>query len=139
MQEEERELFTEEEVREAGAKIKRRKAPGTYKIPQDIIKLVVDRFPRDCRNASNNALKQGKIRMILKEARLALVEKPKKDDSVIKAYRPLCVINTAGKFLEHMLCYRIHTDGDRRARGPIRRTIWVPPRKVNRGRHEEDG
>lgn len=115
------ELFTGEETLEAGKKIKGGKAPGTDGIPPDIIKLVVERFTLESKEALNNALKRGQIPRAFKEARLVLVEKPRKENSTNTTYRPLCMIGgpvgLATRISPWTVNGRRYDEGDRKGGG----------------------
>lgn len=108
-------LFTLEELQIAEERIKLKKAPGPDNVPSEVIKTIVKNFPHICQNLMNNLLIEGNFPKIWKEASLVLIEKEKKYGEVEIKYRPLCLINVLGKFLEQLLTKRmweeIHRSG----------------------------
>ena len=100
-------LFTMGELEEAVLTMKNRKAPGPDGIPAEVYKLVFRQRPELLLEAFNACLKEGIFPCRWKVARLALISKGKGDPELPSAYRPLCMLDTAGKVLEKLIRGRL--------------------------------
>ncbi|XP_078051844.1 uncharacterized protein LOC144477990, partial [Augochlora pura] len=101
--------FTERELTEAARSFHNRKAPGPDGIPAEVVKLAVRLFPRPMLNMLNACLGSGVWPVRWKIQRLALINKGKGQLSGPSAYRPICMVDTAGKLLEKMIRPRLLT------------------------------
>lgn len=99
--------ITIEEVAEAALRIKPNKAPGPDCIPATIIKEMILENPRIFQRILNNLWQEGQFPRIWKEARVVLIEKPKKNLNDISTYRPICLLNSLGKTYETLLNERL--------------------------------
>ena len=98
---------TVEEVIAAGKRIKTGKAPGPDGIPPEAIKLMISESPETFRKVSGALMGEGRFPVQWKDARLALIPKPGKPPGTPSAYRPLCLLNTAGKAFEAIIAARL--------------------------------
>lgn len=99
--------FTEAEIALAASKMRRRRAPRPDGIPAELVKVTVENFPRELLEMMNELLRMGIFPERWKIAKLVLIEKPGRDGELNRRYRPLCLLDTSGKLLEHMIAHRI--------------------------------
>lgn len=113
---EEFQLFTAAELERAVRSMKDKKAPGPDGIPSEVLKMVYHHNPEMLLRVYNACLKVGVFPSRWKVARLVLVSKGKGDPDSPSAYRPLCMLDTAGKLLERLIKHRlkeaVHAAGD---------------------------
>lgn len=95
--------FSIKELNEASAKLKTGKAPGPDGIPAEMVKELVQCCPVPLLRSINTILKKQKIPNHLKKARLFLLLKPDKPLDLDNSFRPLCLINSMGKLVEHLI------------------------------------
>ena len=95
--------------------MKSKKAPGPDGIPPEVIKAIILKNPEIIKSIMNKCLITGIFPAIWKKATLVLIEKPKKDPTQITAYRPICLLDTAGKFLESLLKKRLEEELNNRS------------------------
>lgn len=100
-------LFTEQELEAAAARLKANKAPGPDGIPVEVLKEIVNKRPRFLLNMYNSCLMDGVFPDSWKEQKLVLIAKGRGEPHDPSSYRPLCMLNTAGKLLEGLLKPRI--------------------------------
>jgi len=101
------EPFRSEELKSAVESLRNKKAPGPDGIPAEILKLVVEVNPDFLLATYNACLAEGIFCTIWKVARLVLIPKGKGDPGAPSSFRPLCMLDTAGKVLEKMLRTRL--------------------------------
>ena len=101
------EKVTREEVQEAGKKLRNKKAPGPDGVPPEAIKAVVKEVPELLASSFTALLEKGQFPGALKQARLVLIPKPKKNPEDKNTYRPLCLLNSISKLFEHIIKARI--------------------------------
>ena len=101
-------LFTEGELKAAVNSMKNGKAPGMDGIPSEVLKISIQSNPGLFLKMYNKCLKQGIFPKIWKRQRLALISKGKGDPLLASSYRPLCMLDTAGKVMEKLLKPRLH-------------------------------
>lgn len=101
--------FSERELAAAVKLLKNKKAPGPDGIPAEVLKLVAGNFPSFLLTMYNACLMEGTFPNRWKVQRLVLIPKGKGDPCAASAYRPLCMLDTAGKLLERMLLTRLQT------------------------------
>ena len=99
--------FTEEELQAAAQSLKNRKAPGPDQIPAEVLKAIAHHNPQLLLPMYNACLRQGLFPETWKKQRLVLISKGKGEPATPAAYRPLCMLDTAGKLLEKMLKPRL--------------------------------
>lgn len=121
--------FTQEELAQAVAKLKEKKAAGPDGLPPEIVKLFATNFSELCLNMMNNLLIAGYFPETWKEARLVLIEKEKKPGQDIAEHRPLCLISALGKLLEHLLLIRLTEDIENDG-GLAEHPAWIPEGSV---------
>lgn len=100
--------FSLEELQRAAGSMKKGKAPGPDGIPSEILKLVVDTCPDLLLRMYNACLKAGVFPARWKQAKLVLLNKGKgghPDEP--SSYRPLCMLDTAGKLMEKLIKPRL--------------------------------
>lgn len=100
-------LFTTEELQAAARKLKNKKAPGPDGVPAEVIKIIADSRPELLLNMYNRCLTDGIFPEPWKEQNLVLISKGKGDASLPSSYRPLCMLDTAGKLLERLIKPRL--------------------------------
>lgn len=98
--------FTIEELKRAAMKLKTGKSPGPDGIPAEMIKLLADDNPDVLLGPINRCLENGEFPIKWKAATLRLIPKEGNTDLCPK-YRPLCMINTAAKVMEHLINKRL--------------------------------
>ena len=103
-------LFTDKEVLEAASMLRSGKAPGPDGVPAELIKAAIRSDPKPFTAMMNRYLADGIFPDKWKIARLILLEKPKKPGQKT-GYRPICLLNVAGKLLERLLLTRLEAEG----------------------------
>lgn len=100
---------TGEELRNAVRKIKKGKAPGPDDIHGKIWALAHRDLSEPMRQLFNNCLKTGSFPQEWKRAKLILSKLPKegKPRESPSAYRPICLLDEAGKILERIIAGRL--------------------------------
>lgn len=99
--------FTSEELMLAINSLRNKKAPGPDGIPTEALKETARTCPQLLLNMYNACLKAGVFSARWKKARLVLISKGKLGGNLPSSYRPLCILDTAGKGLEKLLQPRI--------------------------------
>ena len=99
--------FTETELRAATSRLKSGKAPGPDGVPVEALKVIADRRPELLLTMYNTCLHDGFFPETWKIQRLVLISKGKGNPESASAYRPLCMLDTAGKLFERLLKVRI--------------------------------
>ena len=69
------ELFTIEEIRRAGGRLKANTAPGIDGVPNEIVKEVIGAYPEILLEAFNSCLREGSFFIDWKKQRLVLLMK----------------------------------------------------------------
>ena len=95
-------IFSEDELSLAASSLRNKKAPGPDGIPADVLRVAARSCPQVLLNMHNRCLKDGVFLKRWKIQRLVLVGKGKGGPNSTLAYRPLCMLDTAGKLLEHL-------------------------------------
>lgn len=86
-----------------------RKAPGEDGITADIYKSVYQILPKFTTAMYNGCLREGVFPQIWKMAKIIPITKPGKEDSYeVSKYRPISLLNVAGKVLEKATINRIN-------------------------------
>jgi hypothetical protein len=102
--------LTQEEVRAAIYKLKKKKAPGPDGIQAEALhNLIACAIPDLCK-VYEACLKEGKFTKIWKRADVIILKKgDDKDPTKPKSYRPICLLDNLGKVLERIICSRLAT------------------------------
>lgn len=100
-------LFSIQELEQAVGTLKNRKAPGPDGIPAEVLKMVLRYEPQLLLNMYNSCLADGVFSTKWKIARLVLINKGKGDPELPQSYRPLCMLDTAGKAMEKLIKARL--------------------------------
>lgn len=101
------------ELRNASRKVGETKAPGPDGIPNIALKTAIELRPELFLEVYNDCLREGVFPGRWKQQRLVLLPKGKKPPNEPSSYRPICLLDTAGKVLERILCNRLedYTEG----------------------------
>ena len=97
------ELFTPEELKRAGGRLKANTAPGIDRLPNEVLKEVIGAYPEILLEVFNSCLREGKFFTDWKKQRLILLRKGNKPLGDASSYRPMCLFDTMGKLLEEMI------------------------------------
>ena len=101
------ELFTLEELKRAGGRLKADTAPGIDGLPNEILKEVIGVYPEILLEVFNSCLRAGRFFAGWKKQRLVLLRKGNKPLGDASSYRPICLLDTMGKLLEEMILQRL--------------------------------
>lgn len=99
--------FTIQEIQQATASLRNKKAPGPDGVPMEVLKVIARSQPEILLNVFNHCLEEGVFPKAWKNQRLVLISKKKGNPNSPSGYRPLCMLDTAGKLLERLLKPRI--------------------------------
>lgn len=102
--------FTVDELQKAAGRLKDNKAPGPDGIPAEVIKEISRKRPEMMLSMYNKCLREGLFPEIWKKQQLVLINKGKKDPNSPSAYRPLCLLDTAGKLYESLIKPRLNEE-----------------------------
>lgn len=91
----------------AARKIQTKSAPGIDSIPNIAIKTALDSNPIIFKNVFDSCLKEGIFPKQWKKQQLVLLPKPGKPPGDPSSYRPICLLDTAGKLLERIIQNRL--------------------------------
>ncbi|GBN56197.1 Retrovirus-related Pol polyprotein from type-1 retrotransposable element R1 [Araneus ventricosus] len=100
-------MLTVQEVEAAVKNIRSKKAPGPDGLFGDIIKEAYAAKKVFLTDIFNKWLLQGYFPNRWKEANLVLFNKTNRDDTSPAAFRPICLLDALGKFLNRLLTQRI--------------------------------
>lgn len=101
-------LFTTGEILVAAKRMTSGKAPGPDGIPDEVLRQVAHIRPEFLLDVYNRCLSQGHFPERWKRARLVLLRKGEnKPLDEPSSYRPLCMLDTAGKLLERLISWRL--------------------------------
>lgn len=102
-------LITEDELNEAIKRMMARKtSPGPDGIPSKVLAITSNILREEIKHLFDMCLIEGRFPNVWKTANLALIPKPGKSNlQAASSFRPLCLINEAGKMLEKILADRI--------------------------------
>ena len=104
--------FTRMEITRAAAKLKAGKSGGPDGVPPEMVKAAVKCRAETILAGMNECLRRGSFPNRWKTGRLVLLPKPGKPPGQPGAYRPLCLLDTAGKLLEQLILARLRTELD---------------------------
>lgn len=100
-------LVTTDELMEANNRIGNNKAPGLDNIPNVAFKTAVKAAPEMFLDMYNTCFAEGVFPERWRRQRLVLLPKGDKPPDDPSSYRPLCMLDTAGKILERFIFNRI--------------------------------
>lgn len=98
---------TEEELIEACGRVGNTKAPGPDGIPNIALKAAIHAATGMFLDVYDSCLQEGTFPTTWKQQRLVLLPKGKKPPEEPSSYRPLCMLDSAGKILERIVHKRI--------------------------------
>ena len=101
------ELFTLEELKRAGGRLKANTALGIDGVPSEILKEVIGAYPDILLEAFNSCVREGRFFVDWKKQRLVLLKKGNKPLGVASSYGPICLLDTMGKLLEELILQRL--------------------------------
>ncbi|CAB0038066.1 unnamed protein product [Trichogramma brassicae] len=104
---------TLEELKGAQSRIKERSAPGPDGVPNLALKIAVAARTNIFLRVYTTCLETGVFPSSHKRQRLVLLPKPGKPPDEPSSYRPLCMLDTAGKILERIICDRLEAFTER--------------------------
>ncbi|CAB0044864.1 unnamed protein product [Trichogramma brassicae] len=104
---------TLEELKGAQSRIKERSAPGPDGIPNSALKIAIAARPDIFLRVYTMCLETGVFPSGWKRQRLVLLPKPGKPPDEPSSYRLLCMLDTAGKILERIICDRLEAFTER--------------------------
>ena len=104
---------TIEELRKACAKVGNHKCPGLDGIPNIALKAAIEAEPDTFLSMYTRCLQEGVFPDKWRQQRLVLLPKGRKPPDEPSSYRPLCMLDTAGKILERIIHGRIEEVTDR--------------------------
>lgn len=99
--------FTEEDLGEARKKMRTRRCLGPDWIPPEAFRLAAELHPAKVLQELNSVHNKEEFQSEWKHANLILIKKDGKTDNLLSSYRPLCLLDTLGKLLEHLLMERL--------------------------------
>jgi hypothetical protein len=107
-------ILSDEELVHTAKRLKHNKAPGPDGIPNEALKILIMSFPDKFRGTFQKCLDDCYFPDIWKRQKLVLLPKPGKTANEPAAFRPVCLIDTLGKFLEAIILKRFHiyTEGE---------------------------
>uniref|UniRef100_A0A0K8SB34 Reverse transcriptase domain-containing protein n=1 Tax=Lygus hesperus TaxID=30085 RepID=A0A0K8SB34_LYGHE len=100
-------LFTKDELMKAIGSLKNNKAPGLDGVPSEVLKIITEVCPQLLLRMYNSCLLTGVFSKQWKRARLVLLDKGKGEPNLPSSWRPLCMLDTAGKGYEKLLQLRL--------------------------------
>ena len=103
------ELFTFEELKRAGGRLKANTAPGIDGLPNEILREVIRVYPEILMEVFNSHLWEGRFFADWKKQRLVLLRKVNKPLGDPSSYGPICLLDTMGKLLEEMILQRLQS------------------------------
>lgn len=103
-------LFTEAELVTAALRLPSGKAPGLRDIPNEALAVLCAKRPDVPLAVFNGCLAAGTFPDVWRTARLVLLHKEAEMPMTIaSSFRPLCMLNSAGKLLERLILRSLST------------------------------
>lgn len=102
--------FTLFELWAAIGRTKMGRAPGPDGLSPELARAVCLHNPEKCLEMFNDFLRRGEFPKMWKRANLLVIPKPKKERTSQQTYRPICLIDTMGKVMEHLLQRRLRAE-----------------------------
>lgn len=102
--------FTSTELSTAAKRLPSGKASGPDGIPNEALKLVANLNPTLLLEVMNNCLNERRFPKLWKTAKLILLHKGNdKPKDLPNSYRPISLLNTAGKLMERLILQRLNS------------------------------
>uniref|UniRef100_A0ABD2W8C3 Reverse transcriptase domain-containing protein n=1 Tax=Trichogramma kaykai TaxID=54128 RepID=A0ABD2W8C3_9HYME len=101
------------ELKRAQSRIRERSAPGPDGVPNLALKLAISARPDIFLEVYTTCLETGVFPSSWKRQRLVLLPKSGKPPDEPSSYRPLCMLDTADKILERIICDRLEAFTER--------------------------
>ena len=92
------ELFTLEDLKRAGGRLKANTALEIDGLPKEILKEVIRAYPEILLEVFNSCLREGRFFADWKKQRLVLLRKGNKHLGDASSYRPICLLDARGNF-----------------------------------------
>ena len=103
------ELFTLEELKRAGGRLKANTVPRIDGVPNEILKEVIGAYLEILQGSFNSCLQEGRFFVDSKKQRLVQLRKGNKRLGDASSYRQICLLDTMGKLLEELILQRLQT------------------------------
>lgn len=103
-------IFTESELLKAVSKTRNKKAAGLDQLTPEFLKAAIKLETELFLKIYNQCLLEREFPKCWKQAKLVLLKKPKKNETDDDTFRPICLLNTAGKILERLICTRLEEE-----------------------------
>lgn len=94
-------------MRKKGKLLNTGKSPGIDRIPNEVLKMVIDMNPELLLDMCNRCLRNGSFPRTWKKEKLVLFRKGNKPLVKTSSYRSICLLNTMGKPLEGLILQRL--------------------------------
>jgi Reverse transcriptase (RNA-dependent DNA polymerase)/Endonuclease-reverse transcriptase len=101
------ELFTQAELAQAVKRLKPGKAPGMDGVPNEVLKVLATKYPQIVLETFNACLREGYFHSTWKRQMLILIPKEGKPAGHPSSYRPICLLDAAGKLMERLILQKI--------------------------------
>ena len=101
--------ITKKDIEEILRKMENNKSPGNDGIPKEFYLLFLDYIADYLIECYNTSLEEGELTASQRQAVITLVQKPGKDISLIKSWRPISLLNVDVKILSKILANRIQS------------------------------
>jgi hypothetical protein len=99
--------ITTDEIKNITVRISVGKAPGPDGVPDLVIKSVAKGRPEIFSKVFNQCFSEVIFPEAWKTAKLVLLPKGNKPLDQLSSYRPICLLNTAGKLFKHIIKHRL--------------------------------
>lgn len=96
-------MLTQDKLQKASGKLKARRTPGSDGIPPKIAKIAMVQHLEAILKVFNRIYQSGEFPEPWQIAKLVLLEKSGKDTQEPGSSRPLCLMDSKGKTLEHVI------------------------------------
>jgi len=100
-------MITAAEVNAAATDIPNGKAPGPDGLPNEVLRKAATTHPEYFATLYNCCIRSAHFPAPWKKARLVLLRKPGKPLDDPSAYRPLCMLDSAGKLFQKLISHRL--------------------------------
>ena len=102
-------VFTHEELKRAGGRLKAHTAPDINGVPNKVLKEAIAVYPEILLEAFNFCLRVGRFFEHWKKQRLVLLKIGEKPLDKASSYGPICLLVTMGKMLEDSILQRFQS------------------------------
>ncbi|GBL97219.1 Retrovirus-related Pol polyprotein from type-1 retrotransposable element R1 [Araneus ventricosus] len=99
--------FSLQELRGVIHTLAKKKAPGLDGVTNELLRTIFARCPSLLLDLYNKCLQLSCFPDVWKEAKLVLLSKPGKDQSLASSYRPICLLSGMSKVLEKLVTQRL--------------------------------